>query len=168
MLMIVLRFAHVFFGALWVGMMVFQVFFLGPSLAEAGPDGGKVMGGIMRRRLPMIMPLLGLIVIASGIWMMSRDSGGNMGAFMDTAMGKALGWGGLSAILAFLIGVVAMRPLMMRMMKVTAALPSTPPQDRPARTAELERLRTRADVLAKVVVVMMLFTLAAMAVARYL
>ena len=158
MLMIVLRFAHVFFGALWVGMMVFQAFFLGPAVADAGPDGGKVMGGVMRRRIPVVMPLMGLIVIISGLWMFQRLAGGNMGAFMDTPMGKAFGWGGLSAILAFLIGVFAMRPLMMRMMKLG------PTGD----AAELQRLRSRSGVLANIVTVLMLFALAAMAVARYL
>jgi uncharacterized membrane protein len=166
--MIVLRFAHVFFGALWIGMMAFQTFFLGPTMAEMGPDGGKVMGGLMRRRLPIVMPLMGLIAIVSGLWMFQRDSGGNMGAFMATPVGKAFGWGGLSAILAFLVGVVAMRPLMMRMMKLGQSLASAPPQDRQAQAAELQRLRSRADVLAKVVTVLMLLALAAMAVARYL
>ena len=168
MLMIVLRFAHVFFGALWVGMMAFQAFFLGPAVADAGPDGAKVMGGLMRRRLPVVMPLMGLIVIISGLWMFQRLSGGNMGAFMDTPIGKAFGWGGASAILAFLIGVIAMRPLMMRMMKLGETMASTPPQDRPAQAAELQRLRARSGVLANVVTGLMLLALAAMAVARYL
>ncbi|HEY6092865.1 MAG TPA: hypothetical protein VIV83_12800 [Gemmatimonadales bacterium] len=156
--MIVLRFAHVFVGPLWVGMMVFQIFFLGPTVAELGPDGGKVMGGLMRRRIPIVMPLLGLITIISGLWLFQRDSGGNMGAFMDTPMGKAFGWGGLSAILAFLIGVIGVRPLMMRMVKQGPTLPAD----------EMQRLRARAEVLGTVVTVLMLLTLAAMSVARYL
>jgi len=41
--MLVLRFSHLFFGALWVGMMAFQTFFLMPALAEVGPDSGKFM-----------------------------------------------------------------------------------------------------------------------------
>ena len=38
MLMIVLRFAHVVAGALWVGMFAFVTFFLMPAFREAGPD----------------------------------------------------------------------------------------------------------------------------------
>src|SRR6185436_13237154 len=86
-LMIVLRFAHVFFGALWVGMMAFQMFFLGPALAEAGPDAGKVMAGLMKRRIPVIMPLVALIALVSGMWLFQRLSGGNMKALMATPMG---------------------------------------------------------------------------------
>src|SRR5438552_4174523 len=110
MLTIVLRFAHVGFGALWVGMMAFQVFFL----------------------MPALMPIFGLITLVSGMWLFSRMSGGNIGALMQTAMGKAFGFGGLIALLAFLIGVIVMRPAMMRTAQLSESLPSTPPADRPA------------------------------------
>ena len=76
--MIVLRFAHVFFGALWVGMMAFQMFFLGPALEEAGPAAGSVMAGLMKRRIPVIMPLIALIALVSGMWLFMRLSGDNM------------------------------------------------------------------------------------------
>ena len=114
MLQIVLRFSHVFFGALWVGMMAFQIFFLMPALAEAGPDAGKVMGALTRRRIPIILPIFALITLISGLWLMQRLSGGNMDALMRTAMGKAFGLGGAAALIAFLIGIVVMRPAMLR------------------------------------------------------
>ena len=58
--MLVLRFFHVFFVALWVGMMAFQTFFLMPALAEVGPDSGKLMAALMRRRIPVILPIVAL------------------------------------------------------------------------------------------------------------
>ena len=53
MLLIVLRLAHVFFGALWVGFMTFQVLFLSPALAEVGPDGARAdaMGKVVTAML---------------------------------------------------------------------------------------------------------------------
>ena len=168
MLTIVLRFAHVFFGAIWVGMMAFQVFFLGPALAEAGPDAGKVMSALMKRRIPVIMPIIALIVLISGSWLMVRTSGGNMAAYMATTMGKTYGWGGVIAILAFLLGIIGMRPLMMRSMKLMQGMASAPPDQRPAMQAELAKLRDRGNLLGKVVAAMLLVTLGAMAVARYL
>jgi hypothetical protein len=168
MLQIVLRFSHVFFGALWVGMMAFQVFFLSPALAESGPDAGKVMGALARRRIPIILPIFALITLISGMWLLQRLSGGNMGALMAQPVGKALGLGGASALLAFLIGVVVMRPAMMRQLKLQESLGSAAPADRAAITAELAQLRARGATLGKVVTWMLLFTLALMAVARYL
>lgn len=168
MLTLVLRFAHVFFGAIWVGMMAFQTFFLGPALSEAGPDAGKVMAALMKRRIPVIMPIVALITLVSGMWLFQRMSGGNMAALMATPMGQAFAWGGAVAIVAFLFGIIAMRPAMMRSMKLAAELPTAPPEQRAAISAELQRLRARGALLGRVVTFMMLFTLAAMSVARYL
>jgi len=168
MLQIVLRFSHVFFGALWVGMMAFQVFFLMPALAEAGPEAGKVMGALARTRIPIILPIFALITLISGFWLMQRLSGGNMDAMMRTAMGKAFGLCGASALIAFLIGIVVMRPAMLRSVKLQESLATSGPADRATISAELQKLRARGNVFGKVVTGLMLFTLAAMAVARYL
>ncbi|HEV2672430.1 MAG TPA: hypothetical protein VGU74_15155 [Gemmatimonadales bacterium] len=168
MLTIVLRFAHVVFGALWVGMMGFQVFFLMPALSDIGPDAGKVMGALVKRKIPIFMPLFALIALVSGMWLFQRMSGGNMGALMQTTMGKAFGFGGLVALLAFLAGILVMRPAMLRSAKLMESLPATPPAERAAVQAELQKLRERGTLLGKVVMWMLLFTLAAMAVARYL
>jgi uncharacterized membrane protein len=168
MLILILRFAHVFFGALWVGMMAFQVFFLMPALGEAGPDAGKVMAALTKRRIPIIMPIFAFITLISGLWLFQRMSGGNMGALMATPMGQAYAWGGAIALLALLIGMVVMRPAMMRSMKLMESMASAPPEQRAAISAEMQRLRARGTTLGKVVTGMLLFTLALMAVARYL
>src|SRR5262245_4417342 len=168
MLTLVLRFSHVFFGALWVGMMAFQVFFLMPALADAGPDAGKVVASLTRRRIQAILPIFALITIISGMWLLQRMGGSNMPALMATRMGKGFAIGGASALLAFLLGVIVMRPVMVRSMKLAESLPAAPPERRPAIAAEMQRLRARGTVLASVVTWMLLFTLAAMSVARYL
>jgi uncharacterized membrane protein len=168
MLTLILRFAHVFFGALWVGMMAFQVFFLMPALGEAGPDAGKVMAALGKRRIPVIMPIFAFLTLVSGMWLFQRMSGGNMAALMATPMGQAFALGGAVALLALLIGMVVMRPAMMRSMKLMESMASTPPEQRAALSGELQRLRARGATLGKVVTVMLLVTLALMAVARYL
>lgn len=168
MLTIVLRFAHVFFGALWVGMMAFSTFFLMPALGEAGPDAGKVLAALARRKIPIIMPIFALITIVSGMWLLQRLGGANMGALMGSPMGKAFAGGGAVALIAFFGGIIVMRPAMMRSMKLAESLPSTPQEQRAAVAAELQRLRARGVVLGRVVTIMLLFTLGAMAVARYL
>jgi uncharacterized membrane protein len=161
MLTIVLRFLHVFFGALWVGMMAFQAFFLMPALAELGPDAGKFMGALLKRRVPVILPIFAFVAIVSGMLLFQRMSGGNMAALTATPMGKAFGLGGAVSVLAFLIGIFVTRPAMLRSMKLAAT------RD-PAHAAEIQRLRARGAVTGNVVTGMLLFTLAAMAVARYL
>ena len=161
MLQIVLRFAHVFFGAMWVGMMAFQIFFLGPALADVGADAGKLMAAMVKRKIPVFIPIFALIALISGFWLYLRMSGGNAGALMRTPMGMAFGLGGVVALLAFVLGIVVMRPAMMRSMQLAAS------RD-PAAQAEIQRLRARATMTGKVVTVLLLFTLTAMAVASYL
>jgi uncharacterized membrane protein (DUF485 family) len=84
-----------------------------------------------------------------------------MKALMATPMGQGFAWGGVLALIAFLIGVVVMRPMMMKSMKL---MQSGDPMHRP----EIQRLQKRANTLGTVVSVMLLVTLGLMAVARYL
>jgi hypothetical protein len=153
-LMILLRLIHVGGGALWVGMMAFMVFFLTPALAEAGPEAGKVMAALQKQRIMVIMPVIALLTIASGLWLMMRLYG-NPANIVGSGMGMALNVGATAAIVAFLIGVVFMRPLMMRSMTATDP-------------AEAQRLRTRSAMLGRWVARLLMLALAAMAVARYL
>ena len=168
MLMIVLRFLHVVSGALWVGMFAFMTFFLMPAFSEVGPESGKVQGALMKRGIPIVMPLIALITLVTGFWLFQRLSGGAAGAFMQTTTGRAFGVGGLSALLAFLVGMVLGRPVMMRMAKLGESLPTASPADRQGITVEMQRLRGRSAALNRVVMALLLIALAAMAVARYL
>ena len=154
-LLLVLRLVHVGGGALWVGMMAFMTFFLSPAIAEAGPqEGGKLMAALQRRRIMVIMPVIALLTIGSGFWLMVRMYGGP-GNLAASRMGVALNVGAAAAILAFLIGIIFMRPAMMR------AMVTTDP-------AEAQRLRARGAMLGRLVARLLFLALGAMAVARYL
>ena len=41
---------HVFFGILWAGGAIAVGFFVVPSVMDAGPAGGAVMAGMLKRR----------------------------------------------------------------------------------------------------------------------
>ena len=126
------------------------------------------MAALMRRRIPVIMPVIALITLVSGMWLFQRLSGGQPGALFATRVGKAFGLGGLAALLAFLVGVILGRPVMMRSAKLAESLPKASLEQRAAITAELQRLKVRGTTLNRVVMALLLFALAAMAVARYL
>lgn len=154
-LMIVLRLIHVGGGAMWVGMVAFMTFYLTPAMAEAGPaESGKLMAALQKQRIMIVMPVIALLTIGSGIWMMMRLYGGP-GNIAASRMGMALNLGATATIVAFLIGIIFMRPLMMR------AMTATDP-------AEAQKLRARGAMLGRVVAWLLMFALAAMAVARYL
>ena len=153
-LMIVLRLVHIGSGAMWVGMMAFMTFYLTPALAEVGPDAGKVMQALQRQKIMIVMPVIALLTIISGIWLMMRLYAGPSD-FAASRMGMALNVGALSAIVAFLIGVIFMRPLMEK------AMATTDP-------AEAQKLRARGATLSQWVARLLMLALGAMAVARYL
>lgn len=167
-MILVLRFAHVFFGALWVGLLAFQTIFLMPALAEMGPDAGKFMAALMRRRIQVVMPIVALITLVSGFWLFQRLSGGAAAGLMGTPMGLAFGSGGVAALVAFLLGIIVMRPAMLRSTALAQSLAAASPQERATRTVEIERLRARGAMTAWAVLVLLLYALGAMAVARYL
>ncbi len=159
MLQIVLRLVHIMSGAIWVGMFVFTNSFLMPALGDVGPDAGKVMVALAKRRIMTVMPLLAILTIGSGIWLMIRFGGGDGGAAMHSPMGRALGVGALAAIIAFVLGLTIVRPTMTKL----AALGADP-----TKRDEIARLRQRAGTVNQIVAILLLIALGAMAIARYM
>jgi hypothetical protein len=104
----------------------------------------------------------------SGFWVFERLAAGNHAAFMGTPMGQALAWGAAAAVIAFLLGIVVMRPAMLRATRLAESLATASPEERATRSAEIQRLRARGTLMGQVVAILLLFALAAMAVARYL
>jgi hypothetical protein len=168
-LVIVLRFVHVVAGAIWVGMVVFTTFFLMPAIQEVGPDGGKVMAAVQRRGLMTVMPILALGALISGIWLYLRAAAGMHAEFARSPVGMAFGLGGLAAIAAWVLGVAVLRPSMLKAMALGQSLgPSASAEERQSVMAEAQRLRARAAAASRATAYLLLFSVAAMAVARYL
>lgn len=165
--MIVARLIHVVGGAFWVGAMVFVTAFLTPAIREAGPDGGKVLGGISRRRFMQIMPAIAILTILSGIYLYWRVSAGFDNDYMKSGPGHAYALGGLISILAFVIGLTITRPSMMKSMALIQSAASAPAEERGAIMARAEGLRTRAAKWGVVVAWMLVLAIVAMAVGRY-
>jgi hypothetical protein len=164
-----LRLVHVVSGALWVGMLAFSVFYLMPAIQEVGPDGGKVMAAIQKRGLMTVMPLLALGALISGFWLYIRAGAGMPAEFGRSPVGMAFGLGGLAALVAWLLGIAVMRPSMMKAMALGQSLgPSTSADERQRVMGEAQRLRGRAAAAGRATAYLLLFAVAAMAVARYL
>lgn len=158
--MLTLRFLHIFFGALWVGMMFMTTFFVSPAVLETGPEGGKVMQALARRKIMIIMPIFALITIISGVLLFDRLAGGDHASLMRTPMGKAYAWGATFSLVGFLLGITVMRPAMMKIQRLSA--------DPAQNAAEIQRLRKRSGVTSNIVAVLLLGALGLMAVGRYL
>jgi len=168
-LLLLLRLVHVVGGALWVGMAVYTAVFLVPSIEEAGPDGGKVMAALQRRGILTVLPALAVVTLLSGVWLYWRAAGGQPGAFGRSGPGLAFGVGGVASLAAYAIGILVLRPSMMRAGSLMAGIgPALPEAERAARLGEARRLRARGASAGRLVAGLLLLAVGAMAVARYL
>jgi hypothetical protein len=165
---VILRLIHVICGIFWVGATFFTVLFLLPAMKDAGADGAKVMHGIARRKYMQVMPVVALLTMISGLWMLSRDSAGFHAEYFATRPGMAYSTGAAAAIIAFLTGFIWIRPAMAKATELSQAAGGASPEERATIMASAAALRSRANSAGNVVAVLLLIAAAAMAVARYL
>jgi len=138
---------HVFFAILWAGGAIAAGFFIIPSVLEAGPAGGAVMGGIVRRRFPIVMTASGLVVVLTGarLYMMRFSTD-----WLGTTHGILLRIGVIAGLGAFVIGLFVQKPTVDKMGTLGAKLATAGTPPAPEDAAEMERLRTRVGKVGRV------------------
>lgn len=166
--MLLLRILHIFLGAFWAGTILFLAIFLEPSLRSIGPDAGKVMMALFKRRLFSVMPFVAIVTVLSGFWMLWIVSKGFSSVFMGSRFGIALSTGGLLGTIAMLIGAIVIGPTGNRNFALMSELATADEARRGAIMAEMGRLRTKSAVAARIVAALVAGAVLAMASARYL
>lgn len=166
-MMIALRIVHVGLGVFWAGTILFVAIFLEPSVRAVGPGGAPVMQQLMQRRFFNIMPVVALLTLVSGLWLYWRDSGGFAAEWLHSRAAMAFGAGGALAVIAFLVGMIIMRPATTRLFALSAQVQQAPPEQREAMMAELGVLRGRMKNAGRAVATLLALAVVAMAVARY-
>lgn len=167
-MLILVRLLHIAFGVFWVGTLFFTALFLFPSLRDAGPDGAKVGAQLMKRNFTNIMPATAIIAILAGVWLLYRVSGGFKVEYMSTRGGMAYQIGGGASIIALVIGLITVRPSMIKAMKLGQAAASAPPAEQQKMQAEAAALRARAGKANVLIAFLLTITVVAMAIGRYL
>ena len=166
---IALRIIHIVGGVLWVGGLAFQAIFLMPALANAGPAAGVVMGGLMKRKLPIVMPVLAILTVLSGLRLLMIASANFQGAYFSSPVGRTFSMSGGLAILGFIMGMVMVRPAMMRAAAIGQQMASaTDDATRSRLAAEMAAIRNKGNVGNNVVMVLLFLALLGMASARYM
>lgn len=99
-----LIFLHVAFGILWAGGGIVLGLFIVPSVMDAGPAGGAVMAGVVKRRMSIVLSGAAVIVVLTGLRLyMIRFTT----AWLGTAEGLAIAAGAVLGIGAFVLGVLS-------------------------------------------------------------
>lgn len=165
--MIVLRAVHILFGVFWAGAVFVMVGYIGPAIGDVGPDGGKVMAALLKRKLFNAMPGAATLTILSGLWLYGRVGRGVGRAFFASHMGMTLGTGAVLSLVAWVIGLAIMRPSMMKAMALSQSLAQLPEAERGAVMAQVQQLRNRGAAAGRAVAVLLVAAVLTMAVARY-
>jgi len=166
--LLLLRIIHVVGAIVWVGGGVYVAFFLIPALVPIPSVIPQLMDSLSRRKVFVILPTIGLLVILSGVRLLWIDSAGFDESFLSTASGRTFSIGGTAGILAFLVQVLIQRPAGARLGKIAAALLGSPSADERQRlSAEAEKLRRRNGAATLAAVILALIAATAMSIARY-
>jgi len=168
MLMVVLRFIHIVLGVLWVGGIFALSVIIIPGMQQLGLPLDSLTKTLNHRKFSQVMMAFGGLTVLAGLTMMYVLSRGNEQAYFSSHMGRTLSLGGLSAILALVVGGSIARPTMEKIGKLQADLGANPPKGDDPRKGQLAALQKRAVTVAKLIVGLLLLAVSCMAVDRYL
>lgn len=155
---------------MWVGGLTLLVLYIQPSAKSLGPSAGPfVMELLARRKLPIFLLAAGAVTIVAGSFLYWRDwqAVGSLGDWVDTRFGATLTVGAGAAVAGWLVGLLGVKPTVDRMLGLAMQLASAGGPPPPERAAELQALQVRARQLAVVVLVLLVVSVLAMAIARY-
>jgi uncharacterized membrane protein len=167
--LLTLRLIHILSAITWLGGGILTAFFLVPAMSGSPTAMMEVMAGLKRRRFFIFQPIIATLTILSGLRLLWIDSAGFAGSYFDSATGKAFSWGGLAAIIAYIISYAIAFPLNTRAGKIGARIrePAAGPE-REQLTRSLNRTRRGATIATLATVSFGILAACAMAVARYL
>jgi hypothetical protein len=100
-----LRIIHIFAAVTWVGGGIFLVSVLTPTVAEAGPDGGRFMLRLASiGRVTRVQTGSAVLTVVAGLLLYWPTSGGLNPAWLSSPNGITLTIGSIFGILALLHG----------------------------------------------------------------
>jgi uncharacterized membrane protein len=138
---------HVFFAILWAGGAVAVGLFVIPSVFEAGPGGGPVMAGILKRKFPILMTVSAVLVVLSGARLFTLQP--LSGAWFATPHGVVLTLGAIVGLGALVLGLFVQKPTAERLGALAGQIAAAGKPPTPEQAAEMEALRTKLAKIAK-------------------
>jgi uncharacterized membrane protein len=166
--MIALRLIHIIFGAFWVGAILSVAFFILPAQRAIGQPGMLFVRQLMMgQKFRSYVIGAAVLTILSGLAMYIRYAMAG-GGWAQTNTAKILGAGALTAIIAAGIGTGYTGKIGKKMLELGGQIQASggPPTD--AQKVEMESLQGKMQSAFRIVAILLLITVAAMASARYM
>jgi hypothetical protein len=169
--MVVFRILHILAGVLWVGSVFLFVVYVQPSVAAIAPAGAPFMAELLgRRRLVDRIVALGVTTVVAGLFLYWHDWHvyASFGDWIGSRFGASLTIGFVAAAAALTVGISITRPGVGRLLALgrQAAASDGPPP--PEIAAEMAAVQGRLRRAARTSLALLLLSVLAMAVARYL
>lgn len=167
-LTIALRLLHIIGGVLWVGAVAALAWFIYPARTVLGDSAGKFMQELMlKRKLSNYIGGAMILTVLSGLAMYVRLTMVSDGAFASSRTGMVLGLGAIAAIAAAGVGggVAGRAARTMAQLGEQIRTSGGPPTD--SQRAEMDRLQMRQGWALRTAASLLVVTVAAMAIARY-
>jgi hypothetical protein len=142
------RTLHITGGVLWAGWAAFLGFYALPAIRESGPGGGAVMGGIVKRKLPLAMNLLAVVTLLTGLRLYSMVVSGG---WIKTGPGICLTIGAVLALGGFAVGMFVSRPTAGKLGALGAAVKASGGPPSAEQAAEMQALLAKAERAGRVV-----------------
>ena len=165
---LVLRLLHIVSGVFWAGAVFLMVGFVFPSVRDAGPGGAPFMQQIQRRRLPVFMNGAAGLTMLSGLILYGRAVAMTDGAWARTNAAMVFGIGGVATIIAAIIGGAFVSRSGIRLGKLGEAIQASGRPPSPEQMAEMKALQAKMGKAMRIVALLLLIAVVAMATARYI
>lgn len=141
--LLILRIIHILSGVFWAGSTLVFATYIEPSIRASGPEGGKVMQRLAAAGYSKAMAVAGSLTVLAGLLLYWTASGHLRLAWVTSGQGLALSLGGLSAIIALVIGYFVQFRAIARMQAIGASVAAAGGPPSPEQGAEIASLRER-------------------------
>lgn len=164
----ILRLVHLACAIFWAGAVMYNAWFIVPTVKRLGPDGSKFMQELPRtNRFPLVMMVTGTLTVLFGVLLMEFLSGGFKPDWFKTEYGMIVSSGGTLAIIAWLLGMTVNLPITMKLGSIGKAVAASGGIPTPEQAATIQRLKKRLMTFLQVIAGLILLATILMAGARY-
>jgi uncharacterized membrane protein len=160
------RLVHIPAAILWAGGSAFTTFYLEPTVAKLGPDGGKLMAEFMRRKMSVYLALAATLTVVGGVVLYVKDAGG-VTLWLSTTTGVVFTIGAAAGIIAWALGASMIPRSIKQIMAIGQEMASAGGPPSGELMGRMHAAQERLKVLGRVDFAFVAIAVVAMATARY-
>ena len=169
LLFLSMRVLHVVLAAAWFGAVAFLTLYLGPALAQMGPAGAGVITRLVERGLAKYMASIGGLTVVTGIYLFWRFTSGFDPALSGSRAGICFSIGALTGVIALILGGSMIGGSAKKLAAIAPRMASLPEgAERTALLSSAQQLGQKMATFGQIVLLLLLISLATMALGHYI